>query len=299
MVILLCPQIGFRLLSGRADLEAQLDAARADRLAQDMSQRAVLGKLAGQQDYHDILIVAQGDYLRVIDAHAAALPLCRTMERLRHTRLLQNAQFRTWLARGHEPGATIAGGHIRWSKVAQGLSARLGEFAVRYAGKLPTRGHRIIVETQDGKPATGYVTAQGDALAWEITISNKSHLRPAMASHLRAFGAAIRLAPRPAADGATLFAPHDPARLGEKVNAMRVEFEIRGSFTVPEGTMLVPDTEHIFLLPTGQIVSAYPVIEMASGPDGDDHRDLSWDEASLLGICLDLTHRYSDLTADD
>lgn len=178
-----------------------------------MSQRAVLGKLAGQQDYHDILIAAQGDYLRVLDAHAAALPLCRTMERLRHTRLLQNAQFRTWLARGHEPGRTIAGGHIRWSKVAQGLSARLGEFAVRYVGKLPTRGHRIIVETQDGKPATGYVTAQGDTLAWEITISNKSQLRVAMASQLRAFGAAIRLAPRPAADGATLFAPHDPARL--------------------------------------------------------------------------------------
>lgn len=80
---------------------------------------------------------------------------------------------------------------------------------------------------------------------------------------------------------------------------MRVEFEIRGSFTVPDGTMLVPGTENIFLLPTGQIVSAYPVIEMASGPDGDDHRDLSWDEASQFGICLDLTHRCSDLTADE
>lgn len=80
---------------------------------------------------------------------------------------------------------------------------------------------------------------------------------------------------------------------------MRVEFEIRGSFTVPDGTVIVPDAENIFLLPSGQTVSVYPVVEMASGRECDDHRDLSWDEAAQFGVCLDLTHRYSELTADD
>lgn len=211
-IILLCPRHGFRRLRDCTALEAELDRARVDWLTQDASQRAMLGKFVEGRDYSDILIAAQGDYLRIIDAHAAALSLCRNMERSRSTRLLQNAQFRTWLARGHEPGRPIAGGHIRWSKVAQGLSARLGEFTVRYTGKLPSRGHRIIVETDDGRPATGYVTAQGDALAWEIMISNKSHLRSAMSSQLRAFGGAIRLAQCLAAQGATLLPDHDPVR---------------------------------------------------------------------------------------
>lgn len=201
-VILLCARNGFHSLRECCSLEPVLEAARAEVLAQDDAQGATLAKLVASQAYDDILIAAQGDYLRIIDAHAAVLPLCRNMERLRHTRLLQNAQFRTWLARGHEPGRPIAGGHIRWSKVAQGLSARLSEFTVRYTGKLPNRGHRIIVETVDGRPATGCVTAQGDALAWEIMISNKSHLRTAMSSQLRTFGGAIRLALQDPVDGA-------------------------------------------------------------------------------------------------
>ena len=211
-VILLCPRLGFHPLREYRGLEGVLDTERADELAQDAAQRSMLAKLIETQDYDDILIAAQAEHLRIIDAHAAALPLCRNMERLRHTRLLQNAQFRTWLARGHEPGRPIAGGHIRWRKVAQGLSARLGEFTVRYTGKLPSRGHRIIVETDDGRPATGYVTAQGDVLACEIMISNKSHLRSAMTSQLRAFGGAIRLGARDAAEGATSWPDHDPLR---------------------------------------------------------------------------------------
>lgn len=212
-VVLLCPRHGFRRLDDCTALTAQLDSAVADRFIEDASLRTILGQLVAGQDYSDILIAAQGDYLRVIDAHAAALPLCRTMERLRHTKLLQKAQFRTWLARGHEPGHTIAGGHIRWSKASKGLSARLGEFTVRYAGKLPGRGHRITIETHNGMPASGYMTPKGEPLASEITISNKSHLRSAMSQQLRAFGSAIRLTPQTAADDAHTPPPIDTSPL--------------------------------------------------------------------------------------
>src|SRR3546814_3218745 len=79
------------------------------------------------------------------------------------------------------------------------LTGRLGEFTARYAGKLPPRGHRIVIETADGKPAAGFVTARGEPLAWETVIANRARLRSTMAARLRAFGGATRLAwPRPA-----------------------------------------------------------------------------------------------------
>jgi hypothetical protein len=92
----------------------------------------------------DLLIIADGEDLAWIDRHAGMLPLCRTMERTRNSAIQQRAQLRVWLERGLCDGEVLAGGHIRWTRLAQGLSGRLGEFVTRYAGKAQPRGHRII-----------------------------------------------------------------------------------------------------------------------------------------------------------
>lgn len=79
---------------------------------------------------------------------------------------------------------------------------------------------------------------------------------------------------------------------------MHVVFEIRGSFEVPQGTRLVDGSSNLFHLPTGQIVSVHPVIEMVSAADSDDHRDLTTSEATALGVQLDLYERESSLPGD-
>jgi hypothetical protein len=145
-----------------------------------------------QRDYADILIVADDAELTRIDADADVLPLTRTMERTRNSVIQQRAQFRHWLARGRAPGVQFAGGHIRWSKMAAGLSGRLGDFTARHAGRAEPRGHRIVVEDASGDLAEGYRTAHGQELHREIVIGKKSHARSTMASLLRQYAAAIR-----------------------------------------------------------------------------------------------------------
>jgi hypothetical protein len=145
-----------------------------------------------QRDYADILIVADDAELTRIDADADVLPLTRTMERTRNSVIQQRAQFRHWLARGRAPGVQFAGGHIRWSKMAAGLSGRLGDFTARHAGRAEPRGHRIVVEDASGDLAQGYRTAHGQELHPEIVIGKKSHARSTMASLLRQYAAAIR-----------------------------------------------------------------------------------------------------------
>jgi hypothetical protein len=115
------------------------------------------------------------------------------MERTRNSVLQQRAQFRHWLARGRAPGDQFAAGHIRWSKMAAGLSGRLGDFTARYAGPAAPRGHRLRVEDATGQLALGYRTALGRELQPEIVIGNKSHARTAMADLLRQYAAALRL----------------------------------------------------------------------------------------------------------
>lgn len=144
-------------------------------------------------DYTDILVAANDAELTRLDADAGLLPLVRTMERTRNSVLQQRAQFRFWLARGRAPGDQFAAGHIRWSKMAAGLSGRLGEFTVRYAGPASPRGHRIIVEDTSGQPAHGYRSPFGVALNPEIVIGNKRQARTAMADLLRQYAAALRL----------------------------------------------------------------------------------------------------------
>lgn len=139
----------------------------------------------------DLLIIANGEDLAWIDRHAGVLPLCRTMERTRNSAIQQRAQLRAWLERGLCEGEVLAGGHIRWTKLAQGLSGRLGEFVARYAGKAQPRGHRLVIELRDGEPATGFMTPQGEPLSPEAIITNKAHMRRHMAGMLRRFAAAI------------------------------------------------------------------------------------------------------------
>ena len=146
-----------------------------------------------QGDYTDILVVADDAEMSRLDADADILPLARTMERTRNSVLQQRAQFRLWLARGRAPGDQFAGGHIRWSKMAAGLSGRLGDFTARYAGPARPRGHRIVVEDASGGPALGYRTPLGRELQPEIVIGNKAHARTAMADLLRQYAASLRL----------------------------------------------------------------------------------------------------------
>ena len=173
-----------------------LTSVRCRDLMQNAEQTAALRDLTAGLPLDDILIAAQGDALAVIDAHSSALPLCRTMERTRNTVLQQRQHLRIWLDRAATSTGNVGAGHIRWSKLAQGLAGKLGEFTARYAGKAASgRGHTIVVETAPGVPARGYVTADGDTLDPHIAFGNKARMRQEMATALRAFGGATRLTP--------------------------------------------------------------------------------------------------------
>lgn len=154
---------------------------------------AALAQFLRQGDFTDILVVADDLELRRIDTDAGFLPLARMMERTRNSVLQQRAQCRLWLARGRAPDEQFAAGHIRWSKMAAGLSGRLGDFTARYAGPAKPRGHRIIVEDARGVLAIGYRSPLGRDLHPEVVIGNKSHVRTTIAELLREYAASLRL----------------------------------------------------------------------------------------------------------
>lgn len=180
MLFVIDEQFGLRSPS------AATDRAPADHVALRQTLR--------EGEFTDILVVASDGELARLDTQADILPLARTMERTRNSVLQQRAQFRLWLARGRAPGEQFAAGHIRWSKMAAGLSGRLGNFTARYAGPAKPRGHRIVVEDASGELAVGYRTALGKELHPEILIRNKAHARTEMANLLRQYAAALRLA---------------------------------------------------------------------------------------------------------
>ncbi|WP_174279676.1 hypothetical protein [Sphingomonas bacterium] len=167
-------------------------AGWADRLIALPSLAASLRSLIDGRDFDDILVTAQGDYLRVVDAASSVLPLCRTMERTRNTPLQQRAHFRTWVERGRSGDGNRGAGHIRWSKLAKGLSGKLGEFTARVGSSRPGHGHSILIELADGVPAFGFVAADGRPLNPEIVIGNKATMRQHMALALRSFTGATR-----------------------------------------------------------------------------------------------------------
>jgi hypothetical protein len=168
-----------------------MTTARAADLASDAAQRDRLRACLAGREVDDILVIADAPSIDVIDAHASALPLCRSMERTRNTPLQRKAQLQVWLDRGLAPGAVMGSGHIRWGKVAKGLTGRLGEFTAHYAGPTPGRGHRILIKHTDGTIATGCVAPTGEPLDPYIHISNRSRLRVAMTQALRSFAGSI------------------------------------------------------------------------------------------------------------
>src|SRR3546814_3491542 len=52
--------------------------------------------------------------------------------------------------------------------------------SARYTGKVPGRGHRIIVEVAASAPASGYATATGEPLEWERSEEHTSELQSLM-----------------------------------------------------------------------------------------------------------------------
>jgi hypothetical protein len=189
-IIVVCAAGFLSVAEAAAGVVALRTADDVQRLAADPVHLTKLKALLDGRDFDEILVAAQGLYLDAVDAHAKLLPLCRVMERTRNSLIQQVAQFRIWLDRSVRPGETLGAGHIRWGKVAKGLTARLGEFTARYVGKAPGRGHRIVVQLQNGEAAEGFVTVRGDRLQPEILITNQKHLRASMAASLRAFGGA-------------------------------------------------------------------------------------------------------------
>jgi len=184
---------GFQALTNSGTDAAAAAPLHADMVSFDPRLEDQLRSLLSGHDFDDILVAAQGAYLALLDLNAAALPLCRTMERTRNSVLQQRTHFNVWLERGLMAGESLGAGHIRWGKAVKGLTGKLGEFTARYTGKRPGGGHRIVIETPDGLPAAGYVSARGEPLSPETIIGNRARLRTAMAARLRAFGGATRL----------------------------------------------------------------------------------------------------------
>jgi len=204
-VIVLGPDAGFVAAESYEPSRTPLTPERAEALIADAHQAERLRRLIAARDFDDILVALQEEHLRVLDAHANALPLCRTMERTRSTVLQQRAHLRCWLDRGHDGaatmGANMGAGHIRWGKAIHGVTGKLGEFTARYAGPVAPlmattgsrRGHLIRIEVAGGVAACGYATSAGTPLDHEIVIANKTYLRREMALALRAFAGATRL----------------------------------------------------------------------------------------------------------
>ena len=194
LVVVTLGTAGFSAGSPGETAGAPLSPTCADAIIADPAQHASLRTLLDGREFDDVLIAAQGEYLRVLDALVTVLPLCRTMERTRNSLLLQRSQLRCWLDRARVDERNTGAGHIRWGKAIKGLVGKLGEFTARHAGPAPGRGHLIRMEVASGALALGYVDPTGAALAPEIVASNKANLRRDMAAALRAFGGATRLA---------------------------------------------------------------------------------------------------------
>ena len=80
---------------------------------------------------------------------------------------------------------------------------------------------------------------------------------------------------------------------------MHVHYRMTGYFPVPDGTVPLEGVANQFRLPTGEIISVHPVIEMASSADADDHRALRHVEAEAYGIAIDFYDRRCALIESD
>ena len=184
---------GFVVNDCPVETPVQITTARADEMIADPRNGDELRAILRGREIDDVLIAVQGDYLRIVDAFASALPLCTNMERAQNSLLQQRAHLRCWLDRGYDGTENLGAGHIRWGKAIHGLTGKLGEFTARHVGPAPRRGHLIRIEVEGGGLAEGYATSTGDRLEPQIVVSNKTAIRREMASALRAFGGGTRL----------------------------------------------------------------------------------------------------------
>ena len=184
---------GFVVTDCPVEIAVPIAASRADEIIADPRHGDALRAILAGIEIDDVLVAVQGDYLRIVDAFASALPLCANMERTQNSLLQQRAHLRCWLDRGYGGSANLGAGHIRWGKAIKGLTGKLGEFTARHVGPAPRRGYLIRIEAEGGELARGYATSAGEPLAPEIIVSNKTNIRREMATALRAFGGATRL----------------------------------------------------------------------------------------------------------
>jgi len=184
---------GFVVTDCPVEAPVPITPTRADEIIADTRNGDDLRAILTGREIDDVLIAVQGDYLRIVDAFASALPICANMERAQNSLLQQRAHLRCWLDRGYAGTENLGAGHIRWGKAIHGLTGKLGEFTARHVGPAPRRGHLIRIEVEGGTLADGYATSTGDRLEPQIVVSNKTKIRRDMASALRAFGGATRL----------------------------------------------------------------------------------------------------------
>ena len=192
-VVVLSAEHGF--VSGHVPLapySTAMTSKRAAALASNPQEQAKLADLLAGRDVEDILLVASGNHLAVIEAHHRALPLCRHMAATSDQLIVHKTHLETWLARGVPTATSRGAGHIRWGRVHKGLTGKLAELTARYTGPVAPKGHRIRVEIAGGDLAIGYIDPSGFSLDPEITVSSKAKIRAAMATALRAFGGAVR-----------------------------------------------------------------------------------------------------------
>ena len=184
---------GFVVSDCPVETSVPIAAGRADEIIAEPRHGDALRAILAGVEIDDVLIAVQGDYLRIVDAFAGALPLCANMERTQNSLLQQRAHLRCWLDRGYDGTDNLGAGHIRWGKAIKGLTGKLGEFTARHVGPAPRRGHLIRIEAEGGELALGYATSTGEPLVPEIIVSNKTNIRREMAAALRTFGGATRL----------------------------------------------------------------------------------------------------------
>lgn len=79
---------------------------------------------------------------------------------------------------------------------------------------------------------------------------------------------------------------------------MLVKFSIEGELRLPEGSRAIEGVANQFVLPNGHVVSVHPVVEVASGLDVDDHRNLEHREAEALGISIEDYDRQAWIVED-
>lgn len=201
MTIIVLSAAGFAPASSAA-IHDSVTAADAERMVACAAVAKQLRTLLVDAEYDDILVDLQDAALSVLDAVCSVLPLARSQERTRNTVLLRRAYRRIWMDRGHAPHCNLAGGHIRWGKMAavharfqasKPFYAKLGDFTAVYAGAAPGRGHLIAVELSNGQPATGYAASDGTPMPVEVRVPSKAKLRKAMAATLRQFAGATRI----------------------------------------------------------------------------------------------------------